>query len=116
MKKVKQKILFNNSKNLKLTTKFRTDSKKVFPGRNNLIFFKNLLASGSKIPLLFDQNFFSSYLFFLKKNDLYIDNNLIKMIALDKLKKQKSYRFFRFKNNLPMRGQRTHTNSKTRKR
>lgn len=51
-----------------------------------------------------------------KKNSLYKDGKLLKAIALELIKNQKSYRSRRLRNKMPVRGQRTHTNSKTRRK
>lgn len=53
---------------------------------------------------------------FYKKSSLHNDDYLKKQEAFAKLKKQRSYRYFRLKRNLPTRGQRTHTNARTRRK
>jgi len=51
-----------------------------------------------------------------KKNSLYTDGKLSKALALELIRNQKSYRSRRLRNKMPVRGQRTHTNAKTRRK
>lgn len=53
---------------------------------------------------------------YLKLNDKFEDKYLEKIISLTDMQKIRHYKYFRLKKNLPIRGQRTHTNAKTRKK
>lgn len=52
----------------------------------------------------------------IKLNDLFKDQYLEKVISLSNMQKVRNYKYFRLKKHLPIRGQRTHTNAKTRKK
>lgn len=52
----------------------------------------------------------------LKKNRLFVDQKLQKVTDLNFLKNIRNRRFYRLKRKLPLRGQRTHTNARTRRR
>lgn len=51
-----------------------------------------------------------------KKNIQYLNQNKLKEKYFSKLKKLQNYKFTRVERNLPLRGQRTHTNAKTRRK
>lgn len=53
----------------------------------------------------------------LYKKNLYFNNQIkLKEKFFSKIKKLQNYKFSRLERNLPLRGQRTHTNAKTRKK
>jgi len=69
------------------------------------VFFKNLTNS-IKLKLLLN----------LKKSPHFSDQKLLKFSSLTLLRKIRNYRYFRLRKGMPVRGQRTHTNARTRKR
>lgn len=61
------------------------------------------------------RDFFLTLQELYKKNPQYINQNKLKENFFSKMKKLKNYKSSRIENNLPLRGQRTHTNSRTRR-
>jgi ribosomal protein S13 len=82
-------------------------------GKTTLLKFKSLMALQNNC-LFFSKNYFNLITRF-KNTKLFINHTLKKYEIFSLLKKKKSYKFKRYKNNLPLRGQRTHTNARTRK-
>lgn len=82
-------------------------------GRNSQNYFQNLVTK----PLLKSLKegwIFSTYNL-IKKHTSYKNEKYEKFLNLKRIKKKKNYRAHRLRNRLPLRGQRTHTNAKTRK-
>jgi ribosomal protein S13 len=111
----KTKKLLLKKKPIKMT-KVSLNPRRVFQLNKNVLknstfkFGMRRLNLSLNLPKL--QQIFVNY----KKNDLYVDGKLLKALALELIKNQKSYRSRRLRNKMPVRGQRTHTNAKTRRK
>lgn len=82
-------------------------------GKNSQNYFQNLITKN--LLKTFEEDWVLITCDLIKKNAMFKDEKYEKFLNLKALKKKKNYRAHRLKNKLPLRGQRTHTNAKTRK-
>lgn len=83
----------------------------------HFFFLKKKIAMDLNHPVGgLQKNIFLNLQEFFKKNIKFVNQSRLKEKFFSKIKKLQNYKYTRVEKNLPLRGQRTHTNSNTRRK
>lgn len=114
---IKKKFLFLKQKNEKQNLNKKNLSSFFILGKNQTIVLKKKIGinRGHFLGGL-REDLFLELQTSIKKDERFVNQLKIKEAALELLKKRLNFKHNRFVKNLPLRGQRTRTNAKTRKK